>query len=140
MEGAACVLGCERLGFGECSREADQTAAQGNGESFGPGGEHHAASAANQQRVAEELAEATERVAHRGLSHACALGGLRDAPLAREGVESGQEVQVDAVELLCGMSAAHASMETTHWIHVNKGLRVRAATRRHSWKKHRKYW
>ena len=133
------MLGCERLRFGEGSREADQTAAQGNGEGFGAGREHHAASAANQERVVEELAEATEGVAHRGLSDARALGGLGDAALARQGVEGDQEVEVDAVEVVRGMSAAHAYIETSHWIHVNEGRRV-VLTRRHSWKKHRKYW
>jgi len=77
------LLGCERLRFGEGAREADQTAAQGNGQGFGAGREHHAATAANQERVAEELAEATEGVAHRRLSDAGALGGLCDASLAR---------------------------------------------------------
>jgi hypothetical protein len=38
-----------------------------------------------------------------------------------------------------GMIAAHASIKTSHWIHVNGGRRV-ALTRRHSWNNHRRYW
>jgi len=84
------VLGFEGLRFGEGAGEADQTAAQRDGESFGAGREDHAASTADQEWVVEELAEATEGVAHRGLSHACSLGGLGDAALAGQGVEGDQ--------------------------------------------------
>ena len=90
--------------FGKGAREADQTAAERNGERFGAGGEHHAASASDQERVVEELAKATEGVAHRGLRHARTLGGFGDIAFAGQGVEGDQEIQIDAVEVVGSMS------------------------------------
>jgi len=123
-EGAARVLGLEGPRLGERAREADQATAEWNGKRFGARGEQHAAAASNQERVVEELAKATERVAHRRLSDAGALGGLGDAAFANEGVEGEQEIQIDPMEVLHDMSTTHGSVKTSHWIHVNPGLRV----------------
>ena len=84
------MLGFEGLRFCEGAGEADQTAAQRDGEGFGAGREDHPASAAHQEWVVEELAKATEGVAHCGLSHARTLGGLGDAALAGQSVEGDQ--------------------------------------------------
>ena len=138
-ERATCVFGFERFGFVEGAREADQAAAQRDREGFGAGGEDHAASAADQERVVEELAEATKGVAHCGLSDAGTLSGFGDASLAGQGVEGDQEIEVDAVEIGRDMSGAHGCIETSHWIHVNQGRRL-VLTRRHSWKNQKRYW
>ncbi len=131
--------GSKAARFGEGAREADQSAAERNGKRFGAGGEDHAAPASDQERIVEQLAKATEGVAHRRLRHPCTLGGFGDIAFAGQGVEGDQEIEIDAVEVVGGMSLAHDCIETSHWIHVNAGRRVRAAKRRQSWKKHKKY-
>jgi len=139
-EGARCVFWREGLRLGECAGKRDQAASEGDGEGFGARGEDHATAAADQKRVVKELAKAAEGVAHGGLRDAGAFRGLGDASLACEGIEGDQEVEVDVVEAFHGMNATHVYMETSHWIHVNWGLRFGTNTRRHSWKHRRKYW
>lgn len=54
---------------------------------------------ANKQLVLEEPAQAGERVAHRGLAHADALGGAGDAALGQQRIERDQKVEVEPAQI-----------------------------------------
>ena len=74
------------LGFGLGPRDRGVEAA-GEVDGLGAGGEEHTAPATDEERIIEQLAEATEGVAHRRLGDARALGRLGDASFAGEGIE-----------------------------------------------------
>lgn len=123
--------------LGEGTGEAQQPTAQRNGKRLRARREHHAPSTPNEERVVEERTETSERVTHRGLTDARTLGGPRDTSLTDQGIESNQQVQIDAVEVRRSMNAIHVYMATCHWIHVNARPRV-IPTRRHSMEKTKK--
>jgi predicted nicotinamide N-methyase len=90
---------------------------------FGARSQHHAAATAHQQRVAEHVTQATQRVAHRRLSDAGTSSGARHVALARQGVEGHQQVQIDPRQLFGAgadliMNDIHGLMRTLRLIHV----------------------
>ena len=58
----------------------------------------HRASGADQDVVAGEPADATQRTAHRGRGQAQPLGGTRDAALLQQGVERSEQVEIQLHE------------------------------------------
>ena len=64
-------------------------------ELLGAGSGHHAAWGAHEDRIAEQGAEAVERVAHRRLREPDPLGRARDVALGEERVERHEEVEID---------------------------------------------
>lgn len=72
-----------------------------------PGRRLHAAAHAHQQRVAEQLAQAVERVAHRRLAEGQALGGTGDIALAQQGVEHTQQVEIERGDIHRGNTTYH---------------------------------
>jgi hypothetical protein len=113
----------EALRVGERAAQGHQRAAHGHDQALGAGREQHARLAAHEQRVAQEVAQAPERMAHRGLRDAHPLGRTGDAELARERVERDHQVEVHAGELLghgarsLGMNGVHDWIRYGHWIH-----------------------
>ncbi len=59
----------------------------------------HGPADAHQQRVIEQLAQATQGIAHRRLAEGQALGGTRDVALTQQGVEHAKQVQVEVVDI-----------------------------------------
>ena len=74
--------------------QREETGAQWAGQRERALGRDHAAGLADQQRIFQHLAQLRERVAHRRLRQAEARAGAADAALGEEGVEDGEQVQV----------------------------------------------
>ncbi|MNG16249.1 hypothetical protein D3C84_1001430 [compost metagenome] len=65
-----------------------------------PGRRLHAASLADQQRIVEEVAQARQRGAHRGLAEEELLSHARHVLLEHQGFEHHQQVEVDAAQFV----------------------------------------
>ena len=59
----------------------------------------HAPADAHQQRVVEQHAQATQRIAYRRLAQRQVFGGARDVLLAQQGVQYAQQVEVEVAEI-----------------------------------------
>ena len=66
---------------------------------LGAGRRSHAARRADEQRIAEELAEARERVAHRGLRESDTRRRSRDVSLGQERAQRDEQVEVEPFEM-----------------------------------------
>ena len=88
--------GVERGLVGECLLQAGDGVAQDRGEPLGALGRDHPAAGGDQQLIVEQVAEAAELVAQRGLAQAEALGGPGHAAFDEQRIEGDQEVGVDA--------------------------------------------
>jgi hypothetical protein len=73
-----------------------QGLAQRRGQALGMRRGLHAAAGAHEQRIAGQAAQPAQRVAHRGLGQAQALGGARDLALGIHRLEHQQQAQVGA--------------------------------------------
>lgn len=105
-EGRPQRRGVEALGRGEGAQIVQQHA-RTLGQRFGPRGGHDAAAGLDDQRVAGDLPQLVEQVAHRRLRHAQPFGRARDRALVHHGH---QQLQQPAVEVRM-INRAHGSHE-----------------------------
>ncbi len=92
-EGTAGRAGLEGLWLGEGAVDLAERAADGSDQLLGAGRREHASRRAHQQRVAEELAEAAQGMAHRRLGEADPRRGAGDAALDDERLEDDQRLR-----------------------------------------------
>jgi len=95
------------ISTGSMTRSASPSRSRRTG--FGARGRDQRQALAHQQRVAEQLAQPGERVAHPGLAQPDPFGRPGDAALGQERVERYEKVEIDAREthlsLLAGFIA-----------------------------------
>jgi hypothetical protein len=77
-------------------------------------GRFHHASLAHQQRIARELAQPRQRMAHRGLPQVQPLRSPADVALAHERRQHREQIQIHAVEFDRFHSAAFAVIDPAH--------------------------
>jgi hypothetical protein len=89
----------------ESDRRREDAIEMGHGEAHGLDqgsaalGQHQPAPRGNEKGIAEVRAQASQRVAHRGLGEADGLGGPGDVLLGEQGVQGDEEVRVDRGEV-----------------------------------------
>ena len=93
------VARIEALELVERRLEAVQRAAQRLDEAARQRGRRQLLPVADEERIAEEVAQSAERVRDGRLRQVELLGGRRDAALGADGVEHDEQVQIDLVEL-----------------------------------------
>ena len=93
----------EGLAREESVLQRDQRLLYGADQIAGERRGHHHAASAREQRVGEQLAQAAERVAERGLCQVQLTGGAGEVLLSVDGLEDDEQVQVD-------LAQAHAAL------------------------------
>ncbi len=96
------TLGRRRIERGAALEEplgVHEQGVEGADQSFGARGQNHPPTRAHEQRIAEQLAQLRQRMAHRRRRHAHPLGCRRHAALAEQPVERDEQVQVEVRQL-----------------------------------------
>ncbi|MNT42511.1 hypothetical protein D3C72_1789350 [compost metagenome] len=76
-----------------------QRIGNGLGQPLGVGRRHHAARRAQEQLVAQQRAQAAQRIAHARLRDAEAFGRRRHAPMLVQFIEDDQQIQVHVFQV-----------------------------------------
>ncbi len=86
----------------QCPRNVCQRAADGAGKFDRPRGRFHGAVAAQEERIAEQVSQPVQGLAHRGLAQPDPFGRPRDIALGHERIEGNQQVEVDSPQIPFG--------------------------------------
>lgn len=79
---------------------------------FGAGRQPHLVAIAHEERIAEELAQATQRMARGGLTARETLRRARDAALGEQRLERDEEVEIEVAQLLHGVARIASTSST----------------------------